>query len=185
MTTSSQQIGSIEQATLGGGCFWCLEAVFSKLRGVVHCESGYCGGHDPAPTYKSVCNGTTGHAEVVRIHFDPSQISFQDLLSVFFAFHDPTTLNRQGHDVGTQYRSVIFYHSKEQSKTAKAYMAHLAEQGEYANPIVTQLDPMKHYFSAEPDHQRYYELHPSQPYCASVISPKVKALRDQFKSLLA
>jgi peptide-methionine (S)-S-oxide reductase len=185
MTTSSLQSGSIEQATLGGGCFWCLEAVFNKLRGVVYCEPGYCGGHDPAPTYKSVCSDTTGHAEVVRIHFDPSMISYQDILSVFFAFHDPTTLNRQGHDVGTQYRSVIFYHNKEQLRIAKTYIVQLNAQGEYANPIVTQLTSLKHYFSAEPEHQRYFDLHPTQPYCASVISPKVKALRDQFQSLLA
>lgn len=184
MTTTSQQVDVPEQATLGGGCFWCLEAVFSKLKGIAHCESGYSGGHDPAPSYKNVCNGTTGHAEVIRLHFDPQLISYQDILSVFFAFHDPTTLNRQGHDVGTQYRSVIFYHSREQQRTAEATMTLLTQQGEYANPIVTQLEPIKNYFSAESEHQQYYELHPKQPYCAAVIGPKVKALLENFQKLL-
>ncbi len=164
-------------ATLGGGCFWCLEAVFLELRGVTNVVSGYAGGEVPNPTYEAVCTGRTGHAEVVQIEFDPEQISYRDLLDVFFTIHDPTTLNRQGADVGTQYRSVIFYHDDAQREAAEQAVAELNASGIYPAPAVTQIEPLETFYPAEPYHERYFERHPEQPYCRAVIAPKVAKLR--------
>lgn len=169
-----------EVATLGGGCFWCLEAVYDELRGVVQVESGYAGGHVPNPSYQQVCTGTTGHAEVVQITFDPQTISFREILEVFFTIHDPTTLNRQGADVGPQYRSVIFYHSPEQKATAEQVIRDLEAAGVWDAPIVTELAPIETFYPAEPYHQEYYQNNPYQPYCQVVIAPKVTKFRKQF-----
>lgn len=171
---------SRELATLGGGCFWCLEAVFLMLEGVHRVQSGYAGGHTTNPTYREVCSGSTGHAEVVQIEFDPSVISFRDLLQVFFTIHDPTTLNRQGADVGTQYRSVIYYHSPEQQATAQAVMQELDAQGLWADPIVTELSALPQYYVAEDYHQDYYANNMYQPYCQYVVAPKVAKTRKEF-----
>ncbi|MDX1415310.1 MAG: peptide-methionine (S)-S-oxide reductase MsrA [Candidatus Promineifilaceae bacterium] len=176
--------GGEEISTLGGGCFWCLEAVFVELEGVQKVVSGYSGGTVPAPSYREVCNGTTGHAEVVQITFDPIVISFREILQVFFATHDPTTLNRQGADVGTQYRSVIFYHSQEQKETAEALIAELNNEGIWPNPIVTELTPADVFYVAEDYHQDYYKYNSQQPYCRVVISPKLAKLRKEFSSKL-
>lgn len=172
-----------EIATLGGGCFWCLEAVFDDIQGVTSVESGYMGGAMGNPTYEQVCSGRTGHAEVVQVTFDPSMISFENILDVFFAIHDPTTLNRQGADVGTQYRSVIFYHSAEQKATAETVMSNLAQSGEWKNPLVTQLVPAETFYVAEDYHQEYFARNPFQPYCMMVVSPKVKKFRKHFGEL--
>ncbi len=169
-----------EVATLAGGCFWCLEAVFSELEGVLHVQSGYTGGHVANPTYEQVCRGDTGHAEAVQIAFDPGVISYRDLLRVFFAIHDPTTLNRQGPDVGTQYRSAIFYHSEEQKQIAEAMIADLTRQGIWEQPIVTEVTPFEVFYPAEEYHRDYFARHPEQPYCQAVIAPKVAKFRKQF-----
>lgn len=174
----------LESATLGGGCFWCVEAVLSGLRGVERVESGYAGGTQPSPTYEQVCSGTTGHAEVVRVTFDPGTISYADLLEVFFATHDPTTLNRQGADVGTQYRSVIFAHSPEQASTARRLIDELTARGDWSDPIVTEVVPEAPFYVAEGYHQRYYERNGAQPYCRAVIAPKVAKLRKSFADRL-
>jgi len=168
-----------EVATLGGGCFWCLEPVFDDLRGVVSVESGYAGGHLPKPTYDQVCSGNTGHAEVVQVIFDPREISYEDLLRVFFSIHDPTTLNRQGADVGTQYRSVILYHSPEQKKTAEEVIRSLQDQQIWDKPIVTQVVPFDTFYRAEDYHQEYFANNSMQPYCNIVIAPKVAKFRKQ------
>jgi peptide-methionine (S)-S-oxide reductase len=173
-----------EVATLGGGCFWCLEAVFEQLRGVERVESGYAGGTTSAPTYEQVCGGNTGHAEVVQVTFDPAVLSFRELLETFFAFHDPTTPNRQGPDVGTQYRSAIFYHSPEQKRVAEEVIAGLNEAGVWGKPIVTEVSPLRQFYKAEDYHQGYYRLNPSQRYCAFVIGPKVAKLRQHFAERL-
>jgi peptide-methionine (S)-S-oxide reductase len=173
-----------EIATFGGGCFWCTEAVFVELRGVEKVESGYAGGEVANPSYEAVCTGRTGHAEVIQITFDPAVIGYRDLLEVFFATHDPTTLNRQGADVGTQYRSVIFYHSPEQQAAAEAMIAELNASGEFASPIVTQVVPYTNYYPAEDYHQNYYAEHPTQPYCSAVIPPKLAKLRQKFAAKL-
>jgi peptide-methionine (S)-S-oxide reductase len=173
-----------EQAVLGGGCFWCLEAVFEQLKGVEKVESGYAGGEVPYPTYEQVCSGTTGHAEVVRISFDPQVISFGDLLDIFFAMHDPTTLNRQGADVGTQYRSAIFYYSDEQKKQAEQKIQEWNAGGAWDRPIVTQLAPLTTFFPAEDYHQGYFRGNPRQGYCQAVIVPKVVKLRKKFAERL-
>ncbi len=173
-----------EIATFGGGCFWCTEAVFLELRGVEKVESGYAGGEIANPSYEAVCTGRTGHAEVIQITFDPTAISFQDLLEVFFATHDPTTLNRQGADVGTQYRSAIFYHSPEQQAAAEAKIAERNASGEFASPIVTQVVPYDNYYPAEDYHQNYYAEHPTQSYCSAVIPPKLAKLRQKFAAKL-
>ncbi len=174
-----------ETATLAGGCFWCLEAVYDQLKGVEDVISGYAGGHVPAPTYRQVCTGTTGHAEVVQITFDPDQVSFGDLLRVFFTIHDPTTLNRQGADVGTQYRSAVFYHTPEQKTTAEETIAELEREGIWDDPIVTEVTPFEAFFPAEDYHQEYFENNPNQGYCRVVIAPKVAKFRklyvDQLK----
>ena len=169
-----------ELATLAGGCFWCLEAVFDRVRGVERVESGYIGGGVPHPSYELVCTGTTGHAEAVRLTFDPAVISFSELLEIFFVIHDPTTLNRQGHDSGTQYRSAVFHHSAEQRDDARRAIAALEAAGLWRNPIVTQIEPVAAWYPAEGYHQRYYEQNPSLPYCQVVISPKVAKLRKEF-----
>lgn len=169
-----------EIVTLGGGCFWCLEAVYDELEGVLSVESGYMGGDLSNPSYRQVCTGNTGHAEVVQIRFDPAVLSFKDLLAVFFAIHDPTTLNRQGNDVGTQYRSAIFYHSPEQKKTAEEVIAELRR--EFKNPIVTQVAPATHFYVAEDYHQEYFANSPNEPYCQMVVWPKVEKFRKKFSA---
>jgi peptide-methionine (S)-S-oxide reductase len=169
-----------EVATLGGGCFWCLEAVFDDVRGVESVESGYAGGDEPNPTYRQVCAGTTGHAEVVQVTFDPRVISFRELLEIFFTIHDPTTLNRQGADVGTQYRSAIFYHSPEQKETAEQTIKELNAEGIWDAPIVTEVVPLTEFYVAEDYHQEYYAQNPSQPYCRAVVAPKVAKFRQKF-----
>lgn len=174
-----------EIATLAGGCFWCLDAVFRMLKGVSHVESGYAGGQVSNPTYKQVCSGTTGHAEVVRITFDPSVISYRDLLGVFFTIHDPTTLNRQGGDVGTQYRSAVFYHSPEQRETATQVIDQLNRDKIWDDPIVTEVVEANKYFPAEDYHQDYYTENQDQPYCAVVIAPKVAKARKAYFDRLA
>lgn len=170
----------LEQATLGGGCFWCLEAVFLDLKGVLRVQSGYTGGHVAQPTYEQVCGGQTGHAEVVQVDFDPAELSYADLLKVFFAIHDPTTLNRQGADVGTQYRSAIFTHGPEQEETAKAVIAELEAERLFDAPIVTQVEPLEVFYPAEEYHQDYFARNPYQPYCLAVVAPKVSKFRKQF-----
>ncbi|EJL90782.1 methionine-S-sulfoxide reductase [Herbaspirillum sp. CF444] len=169
---------SSETAILGGGCFWCLEAVYQQLKGVQHVESGYTGGHVNNPTYEQVCNGDTGHAEVVKLTFDPATISFREILEVFFTIHDPTTLNRQGNDVGTQYRSVIYYDSPVQRDTAKHIIAEMALV--WDAPIVTELSPAGTYYKAEDYHQNYFQQHPFQGYCAFVVAPKLAKFREVF-----
>jgi len=171
-------------ATLGGGCFWCLEAVFQDLRGVERVESGYAGGRVPNPSYEQVCTGTTGHAEVVQVRFDPEVLSFRDLLQIFFEIHDPTTLNRQGADVGTQYRSAIFYHSPEQKAAAEKVIAELNAAGVWPAPIVTEVVPLTAFYPAEKYHQEYYRRNPNQPYCRAVISPKVDKFRKHHPAKL-
>jgi peptide-methionine (S)-S-oxide reductase len=173
-----------DTATLGGGCFWCLEAVYEQLRGVVKVESGYAGGDTPNPTYRQVCGGTTGHAEVVQVTFDPDVISYQEILEVFFAMHDPTTLNRQGADVGTQYRSAIFYHTPEQQRAAEAMIAELNGAGIWDAPIVTEVVPLREFYRAEDYHQGYFRNNPYQGYCQVVVAPKVAKLRQKFASWL-
>ncbi len=171
-----------ETITLGGGCFWCLEAVFVRLRGVLAVESGYCNGHLPNPNYEQVCSGHSGHAEVVQVRFDPSIVSLRQLLQVFFAIHDPTTLNRQGNDVGTQYRSGIYTHSAEQSEVAREVLAEA--QAAWEGRVVTELQPLATYTPAEAYHQRYFENHPDAGYCAFVVAPKVAKFQQAFRSLL-
>jgi peptide-methionine (S)-S-oxide reductase len=174
----------METATLAGGCFWCLEAVFLRLRGVQRVESGYAGGHVENPSYHAVCTGSTGHAEVVQVDFDPQQISFSELLEVFFAIHDPTTLNRQGADVGTQYRSAIYYHDDVQKQEAERMIADLNAQNIWDNPIVTEVAPLTKFYPAEDYHREYYDRNPEQGYCQVVISPKVAKLRQKFSEKL-
>jgi peptide-methionine (S)-S-oxide reductase len=169
-----------EVATLAGGCFWCLEAVFDQLKGVENVESGYAGGHVLNPTYRMVCTGETGHAEVVQITFDPSLISFKELLQVFFTIHDPTTLNRQGADVGTQYRSAIFYHTPEQKDVAEEVVAEMVAAKVWDDPIVTEITRITDFYPAEEYHRDYYLRNPNQPYCQVVIAPKVAKLRKHF-----
>ena len=169
-----------EFATLGGGCFWCLEAVYEEVQGVIDVESGYSGGRVVSPTYADVCNGTTGHAEVVCIEYDPQQISYRELLEIFFVIHDPTTLNQQGNDFGTQYRSVIFYHSDEQRQIAEDVMREA--QTQWRTPLVTQLLAAPDYYRAEKHHQEYYRHNPASGYCAFVVSPKVAKFRKTFAS---
>lgn len=169
-----------ETATLAGGCFWCLEAAFQDLKGVEHVQSGYAGGHVANPSYEQVCAGDTGHAEVVQITFDPSVVSFDDLLHVFFTIHDPTTLNRQGGDVGTQYRSAIFYHSQEQQAVAQRVIRELEAEKVWDDPIVTELKPLEAFYPAEEYHRDYYRRNPNQGYCRAVIAPKVAKVRKLY-----
>lgn len=170
----------LEQATLAGGCFWCLEAVYTELAGVEKVQSGYAGGTTPNPTYEAVCSGKTGHAEVVQVTFDPTVISYADLLDVFFTIHDPTTLNRQGNDIGTQYRSAIFYNSPEQEATAKEIITRLGQEHLWSNPIVTELVPLTEFYPAEEYHGDYFARNPWQPYCQVVVAPKVAKARKKF-----
>jgi peptide-methionine (S)-S-oxide reductase len=175
---------SRETATLAGGCFWCLEAVFEQLQGVEKVVSGYAGGSAPHPTYEQVCTGATGHAEVVQITFDPAVLPYRELLELFFAFHDPTTLNRQGHDVGTQYRSAIFVHSPEQRAVAEDVIAGLTRERAFDAPIVTEVAPLDVFHPAERYHQGYYRANPGQPYCNATITPKMAKLRAKYAGRL-
>jgi peptide-methionine (S)-S-oxide reductase len=168
-----------EIATVGGGCFWCLEAVYNEVKGVEKVVSGYAGGTVPNPDYQAVCSGSTGHAEVVQITFDPRQVSYRDLLEIFFTIHDPTTLNRQGHDVGTQYRSVIFYHDDAQKMTATNVVSELGQAQLWRDPIATQILPAPEFYPAEEYHQRYFERNPTQGYCTMVVAPKIAKFRKQ------
>ena len=169
----------MEVATLGGGCFWCLEAVYQELRGVEKVESGYSGGEVPNPTYRQVCSETTGHAEVVQVTFDPDEVSYRDILEIYFTIHDPTTLNRQGADVGTQYRSVIFYHDEDQKRTAEEVISELETEGLWNGPIVTEVAPFDEFYVAEDYHQNYYRNNGFQPYCQVIIAPKVAKFRKE------
>jgi len=171
---------NLETATLGAGCFWCVEAVFDDLKGVESVESGYSGGHTENPTYQQVCSETTGHAEVAQINFDPNEISFKEVLQVFFAVHDPTTLNRQGNDVGSSYRSAIFYHDENQKQIAEQTIKEVEAEGVYDNPIVTEVTPFDKFYIAENYHQEYFANNPNQPYCAAVVAPKVAKFRQKF-----
>jgi peptide-methionine (S)-S-oxide reductase len=175
---------TFETATLAGGCFWCLEAVFEQIDGVERVESGYAGGHVENPTYEQVCSGTTGHAEVVRVTFDPARLPYRELLEIFFAFHDPTTLNRQGPDTGTQYRSAIFTESPEQHATATDVIRELTESEVFEAPIVTEVTPLARFFEAEGYHQGYYRRNPEQPYCRAMIGPKMAKLRSKYLARL-
>lgn len=175
---------ALETATLGTGCFWCTDALFQQLEGVAKVTSGYSGGQLEAPTYKQVCNGDTGHAECLQIDYDRAKISFEDLLEVFWKSHDPTTLNRQGNDVGTQYRSVIFYHNEEQKKIAESQIADLDKSGAWVNPIVTTLEPLVKFFPAEDYHQDYFNHNGGNPYCQMVVRPKVEKFEKVFKDKL-
>ncbi|NJK98083.1 MAG: peptide-methionine (S)-S-oxide reductase MsrA [Bacteroidetes bacterium] len=173
-----------ELATFGGGCFWCTEAVFQKVNGVLKVESGYSGGQIKNPAYREVCNGTTGHAEVVQITFDNSVVNFQELVRIFFFTHDPTTINRQGNDIGTQYRSVIFYHTNEQKTLSEQVKEALNVSGEFSKPIVTAIEPFTYFYRAEEDHQNYFLNNTSQPYCSFVIKPKVEKFKKMFGKYL-
>jgi peptide-methionine (S)-S-oxide reductase len=180
----NKQRGEVEAATLGGGCFWCIEAAFNEIRGVVNVESGYAGGELASPTYEQVCTGTTGHAEAVQVTFDPHAISFREILQIFFTSHDPTTLNRQGADVGTQYRSVIFYHNTEQKEAAEQTIAELDAAKVWDSPIVTQVEPFKNFYKAEDYHREYFSRHPEAAYCRIVIAPKIAKLRKKYREKL-
>jgi methionine-S-sulfoxide reductase len=174
----------LEKATFGSGCFWCTEAVFDQLRGVKSAVSGYSGGQVDNPTYEQITTGRTGHAEVIQVTYDPSEIAYDDLLKVFWQTHDPTTLNRQGHDVGTQYRSAVFYHSEDQRRTAEAYKKQLDESGTFSKPIVTEITPFGKFYPAEKYHQEYFQTNPEQQYCEYVIRPMVETFKRVFKDLL-
>ena len=180
MRTDKQTEKRTATAILAGGCFWCLEAVFLGLKGVVRVQSGYIGGHEDSPSYERVCSGDTGHAEAVRVEFAPDLLSFEDLLDVFFAIHDPTTPNRQGNDIGTQYRSAIFYLSPEQEAAARAKIEQLAWEGAFDEPIVTEVEPAATFWPAEAYHDNYFARNPNQPYCRYVVAPKVAKFRYSF-----
>lgn len=173
-----------ETAVFGGGCFWCLEAVFLMLKGVKKVGSGYAGGFTENPTYNEVCGGNTGHAEVIRVEFDPEVISYNKLLEIFFATHDPTTLNRQGNDIGPQYRSIILFTSPEQQKLATDHINELKDKKAFHDPIITEVEPLEIFYEAEAYHQDYFENNPAQPYCSMVVSPKVNKFKDKFGDLL-
>ncbi|MCY7377181.1 MAG: peptide-methionine (S)-S-oxide reductase MsrA [Pyrinomonadaceae bacterium] len=175
---------TLETATLAAGCFWCVEAVFDDLKGVADVVSGYSGGHTENPTYQQVCSETTGHAEVINLNFDPNEISFKEILQIFFTVHDPTTLNRQGNDVGSSYRSAIFYHDETQKSAAEETIKEIEAEGIYDNPIVTQVAKFDKFYAAEDYHQEYFANNPTQPYCAAVVAPKVAKFRQKFVSRL-
>lgn len=175
---------NLQTATLAGGCFWCLEAVFDEVKGVEGVESGYAGGKIANPSYREVCDGTTGHAEVIQIHFDPNIVSYRDMLNVFFAIHDPTTMNRQGNDIGTQYRSAIFYHGDEQKKIAEELIKELNTQKIWDKPIVTEVSKLDKFYMAEDYHQEYFARNPYQPYCQAVVAPKVAKFRKYHLEML-
>lgn len=180
MNQQSGKKGSLEVATLAAGCFWCTEAAFTIIRGVKRIETGYTGGVVPNPTYADVLTGQTGHAEAAQIFYDPKVISYREILEIFFAMHEPTSLNRQGADVGTQYRSAIFYHDEQQKQTAITLIDELNHEGIWERPIVTSIEPLKHFYKAETYHKDYYKIHPREPYCQVVIAPKVAKLRSRF-----
>jgi peptide-methionine (S)-S-oxide reductase len=184
MNGQADMKGKWELATFGGGCFWCVEAIFERINGVISVESGYSGGDLKNPTYRQVTTGTTGHAEVVQIKFDPAVIGFSDLLEVFFTTHDPTTMNRQGADVGTQYRSIVLYHNEAQRQQAEKAIRELDRAGIWSDPIVTTVEPFEAFYSAEAYHQEYYENYPGQGYCRVVIQPKVEKFEKVFKEIL-
>ncbi|HEX3876283.1 MAG TPA: peptide-methionine (S)-S-oxide reductase MsrA [Bryobacteraceae bacterium] len=169
-----------EIATLGGGCFWCLEAVYQEMKGVEKVASGYMGGRIPNPTYRQVCGGDTGHIEVVQVTFDPAVVPYRDILEVFFAIHDPTTMDRQGNDVGEQYRSAIFYHSEAQKQTAETLIRETTAEGVWGKPIVTQVKPAETFYVAEDYHQNYYRTNPNQPYCSYIVAPKLRKFREKL-----
>lgn len=173
-----------ETITLGGGCFWCTEAVFDRVRGVVDVESGYANGHIDHPSYQAVCDGDTGHAEVLKVDFDPEVISLRQILEIFFATHDPTTLNRQGNDVGTQYRSAVYYGNEQQKQVIDDLLREIGQDKLFGSPVVTEVEPLRSYWPAEAYHQDYYQQHPEQGYCAFVVGPKVEKFRKTFASLL-
>ena len=175
---------NLETATMAAGCFWCVEPIFDDLKGVEDVVSGYSGGHKDAPTYHEVCSGSTGHAEVIQIRFDPEVISFKEILQIFFTVHDPTTLNRQGNDIGTSYRSAIFYHSDEQRRVVEEVIAEFTAEALYDDPIVTEVKPFDKFWPAEDYHQEYFANNPNQPYCAAVVAPKVAKFRQKFLSRL-
>jgi peptide-methionine (S)-S-oxide reductase len=175
---------TLETATLGGGCFWCLEAVYDRMEGVVSLDSGYMGGAKPNPTYEEVCTGRSGHVEVVQVTFDNEVTSLRDVLGVFFTIHDPTTRDRQGNDVGSQYRSAIFWHSDQQREIAEQMIASLEKSGTWGNPIVTEVRPAETFYKAEGYHQNYYSNNPNQPYCAYIVEPKVRKFREKFAAKL-
>lgn len=177
-------MAKIESATLGGGCFWCIESAFNKVKGIESAFSGYAGGHTENPTYKAVCSGDTGHAEVVRVNFDSDIISFRDVLEIFFALHDPSQLNRQGNDVGTQYRSAIFYHNDEQQRIAQDIIAEMTKDEMWPEPIVTEVAPLSQYYEAESYHQDYFNNNPQNQYCAMVVGPKLAKFKKNFASRL-
>ncbi|MEJ2126425.1 MAG: peptide-methionine (S)-S-oxide reductase MsrA [Candidatus Bathyarchaeota archaeon] len=174
----------LEVATLGGGCFWCIEATFDQIKGVVKVESGYSGGKTSAPSYEQVCTGTTGHAEVVQVTFDSAVLSFREILEIFFTAHDPTTLNQQGADIGTQYRSVIFYHSEKQKETIKKVIQEFETKKGWNRPIVTQVEPFKKFYKAEDYHDKYFARHPQAGYCKVVIAPKIAKLRKKYQKMV-
>lgn len=184
LTDETMNGNNFEIATLGAGCFWCVEAIFQQVEGVKKVASGYSGGQRENPTYEQVCSGATGHAEVIQVTFDPSIVSYQEILEVFWGVHDPTTLNRQGADTGTQYRSVIFYHNDEQKKTASELKDKLNKSGAFENPVVTEIAPFDKFYVAENYHQDYYNRNGSQPYCSIVIRPKIEKFRKVFKDRL-
>lgn len=184
MPVIGEQAGARETATLGGGCFWCTEAVFDGVQGVESVESGYSGGHLKNPTYEDICRGDTGHAEVIRVTFDPAVVAYRDILDIFFATHDPTTPNAQGNDISTQYRSVIFFHTPEQKATAEAAIRDLTAARTFGRPIVTEIASAPEFYEAEQYHQEYFERNPRQPYCQYVVSPKVAKFRRQFAARL-
>ena len=169
------------KATFGGGCFWCIEAAFKELDGVEAAVSGYAGGETDDPTYREVCSGTTGHAEVVQVEFDPEELSYRELLEVFFSIHDPTTEDRQGPDVGSQYRSIVLYHDDDQRGLAESYVEALEEAGDYDDPVVTELEPLERFYRAEPKHQDYFEKNPNDAYCRMHARPKVEKVRERFR----
>lgn len=178
------ETNALQRATVAGGCFWCLEAIYQPLRGVHRVVSGYIGGHVARPSYEAVCSGATGHAEAVQITFDPKVISYRTLLELFFAFHDPTTLNRQGPDLGSQYRSAIYTHDEEQRRTAESLVRELTEGQVFGAPVITEIVPAPEFYPAEAYHQEYYERNPRQPYCQAMVAPKVAKLRSRYSSLL-
>ena len=181
--TEVPNLDHYEVATLGGGCFWCVEAIYQDLQGVVKVESGYTGGHVPNPTYRQICDGNTGHAEVIQVTFDPTAVTYREIVEIFFTVHDPTTLNRQGNDVGTQYRSAIFYHTPEQQAIAEDVKVSVA-QAIWDDPVVTEISPLSTYYPAEAYHQNYFKTNPYQSYCNFVIAPKVKKFRAQYAARL-
>lgn len=183
MNSETNEQKGTNKATLAGGCFWCLEAVYDDLKGVRRVVSGYAGGGTPNPTYQQVCSGATGHAEVVQIEYDPDVVSYRDLLEIFFTIHDPTTLNRQGADIGTQYRSAIFYHDGAQRRMAEEIISELEHDGVFANPIVTEVQPLDDFYPAEDYHQDYFANNPSQPYCQVVVAPKLAKFRKKFAQM--